>query len=213
MINLSELEGIVHLQTGEKVCFRLIGVDVIRGVLETAQHGRVFERESLILAASHRLAIVRPEAMVQIDLLSGEALDAVTFDPALKLISAQEISEETWQKAQELLELMTRRREDVVKTPGRVIHVLGEFRLVDGRAVRVHYELQTPREVEQHRFLQDFFKIPKLPFNRLEGGVALINPRQVTAATFYPGALSGVDTWRVYDFSIRACDARGETKG
>ncbi|MGA2053411.1 MAG: hypothetical protein ABSH19_08880 [Opitutales bacterium] len=86
-------------------------MDVIRGVLETAQHGRVFERESLILAASHRLAIVRPEAMVQIDLLSGEALDAVTFDPALYLFSAQELSAETWQKAQVVLVLMSRGRE------------------------------------------------------------------------------------------------------
>jgi hypothetical protein len=209
MNNLSQLDVVAHLETGEKVNSRLIGVEVIRRVLETIKRGRIFGEESLILAASHRLAIVRSSAIVQLDLLSGVEADAIAFDPMLKLITAREISAETWAKAKELLEEMTRRREDLVSTPGKAITVFGELRLGDGRAVHVHYELRTPREVEQHQFLQDFFRNQKLPFNRLGGGVTLVNPRQITVATFYPGALPNAETWRVYDFSVRPVSEQG----
>lgn len=206
MSAIETLSGLIHMDNGSRIVFDAQGAyaEQIVNQLRKAP----FSEPSLVLAAAKSIVILPPQRIERIDL-------DIPFDHSfgpLDLHGAEgmrrEVEPEIWE------ELRLRRENDDVSRDQRVkdrkasLSVFGRLLLMSGRSVHLVHRIETPSLSEQHRYLREYFDIKAFSLQSLGSAMCLINPRQVVAATYYPGADPTRDTWRVNRVAVEGLDAR-----
>ena len=163
-----------------------------------------FAEQSVVLASPASITIIPAHRIVRVDL-------DVPYSPEFGVLdmhglddSRQEIDEERWER------IRLGREEDDVPREARVrnfkapLTVIGRLQSTTGLQTFLAHRIETPMVWEQHRFLKAFFALPAFAFRNIDGGLSLINPRHIVAATYHPGADPTDDAWHVNQSTVIA---------
>ncbi|GAB4463771.1 MAG: hypothetical protein OHK0029_32980 [Armatimonadaceae bacterium] len=166
---------------------------------EQVRTGRVFSQPSLVVAHDAAVQVFPGTALARIDLIVEQSsTEAATLRSGFLPdgVVQRELRGEEWKRrADEHRATGKTRRDHLGSVEGTPVTGLGWLQLLGGHTAAFEFTLPRPSEMDQRRFLQHFFSMATYPFERIGGGLAVVNPARVVASEFLPGAEPPQGSW------------------
>lgn len=197
------LTGLALLTNGEHVQFTAPGGDPAQQIVQQLSSGQVFTKPNVIIASARGLIVLNAANIVRLD-LDGEGLDdLLLLDGMGAKVQRTEVTADEWNRFVHQAESRRAKRSELIGTPGQMVVGFVRLAMAGGLSVYMRHALRSRMVIEQKQFLKEFSKHKAFPFRNQTGGIALINPANVVAASFYPGGEPPSDSWRVTDFVVQ----------
>jgi hypothetical protein len=163
-----------------------------------------FAAQPLTIATRDGIRLLRADQIVRIDLDLPWDPEFGPMDTLPADVRREEIDAERYEEWVADREASDQDRKALARRVDDPLRVIAHLRTNDARNTYIAYRMNVPPTVEQHRYLTHYFEMAAIAYERIDGGLSLINPRQIAVATYLPGADPTPSTWRATATSVRS---------
>ena len=192
---------LIHTQGGSVGTFVQENPAVASRMLEGIQPGKVFNGDSITIAGDYSLTAFVPSGVNRIDLI-GEDLPAWEY-PA-DILDVVELSEDNFRERSHVTDPARLERRRSPKETGELAVVFTEVEMTGGYRIFLAAEIQVALEAERLPRLHILFSAPAIHFRLWQGGISILNLKNLVRFTLYPGPdVTPMNAWPAHHLSRR----------
>ena len=195
------MEVRIHTQGSVEAFYQDNPTQVAR-LLRVIHPAKVFAGDIITIAGDYSLTTFATSRVNLIDLV-GEELP--TWKHPTDILKVTELSEDEYRDRSHLNDPARLEQRRIPKHTGEFAVVFVEVEMSGGKQLFLQAEIKVALEAERLQRLHMLFSAPGLHFRLREGGVSILNLKNIVRFTFNPGPdRTPIDAWPAHHLARRA---------
>lgn len=192
---------LIHTQGGSVGTFFQDNPAVAARILEGIQPSKVFTGETITIAGDYSLTAFVPSRINRIDLI---AEDLPLWEYPTDILDVVELFEDDFRERSHVSDPVRLERRQISRQTGELAVVYIEMEMAGGDRIFLAAEIQVSLEAERLPRLHMLFSAPAIHFRLLQGGISILNLKNLARFTFYPGPdVTPMNAWPAHHFCRR----------
>jgi hypothetical protein len=189
----------IHTQGGSVETFfqdnPALAVRILKGIQST----KVVNGDTITIAGDYSLTTFVASRVNRVDLIAD---DLPLWKQPADILDVVELSEEEFRERSHLNDPARLERRRSPKRTGEFAVGFVEVEITGGNRVFLAAEIKVPFEAERLQRLRILFSAPAVHFRMPQGGISILNLKNLVRVTFYPGPdVTPIDAWPAHHLS------------
>ena len=165
-------------------------------ILKEIQPAKVFTGDIITIAGDYSLTSFVPSRVNRVDLI---AEDLPLWEQAADILDVIELPEDEFRERSHVNDPSRLERRRSPKRTGEFAVVFVEIEMTGGSRVFLAAEIQVALEAERLPRLHMLFSAPAIHFQLLQGGISILNLKNLVRFTFNPGPdVTPINAWSAH---------------
>jgi hypothetical protein len=191
----------IHTQGGSVETFFQDDPSVAARIVNGIQTTNVFAADVITIAGDYSLTTFVASQVNRVDLI---AEDLPLWEQPTDILDVVELPEDDFRERSHVNDPARLERRRSPKRTGEFAAVFVEVEMTGGSRVFLAAEIQVALEAERLPRLHMLFSAPAVHFRLLQGGISILNLKNLVRFTFYPGPdVTPIDAWPAHHLSQR----------
>jgi len=183
----------IHTQSASVETFFQDNPALVASILKGIQSTKVFAAEILTIAGEYSLTSFMTSQIIRVDLI-GEDLPALKY-PA-DIVDVVELSEDQFRDQSHLNDPARLERRRSPKKTGESAVVCADVEMTGGSRIFLAAKIKVGLPAERLQRLRTLFSATAAHFRMREGGLSILNLKNLVRSTFNPGPdITPADAW------------------
>ncbi|MGA2175438.1 MAG: hypothetical protein ABSH38_10700 [Verrucomicrobiota bacterium] len=192
---------LIHTQGGSVGAFFQDNPALAARILKEIQPSRVFAGNVITIAGEYSLTSFVAARVNRVDLI---AEDLPLWEQPTDILDMVELPEDDFQERSHVNDPARLERRRSPKRTGEFAVVYVEVEMTGGSRIFLAAEIQVAVEAERLQRLHMLFSAPAVHFRLLQGGISILNLKNLVRFTFNPGPdVTPMDAWPAHHLSLR----------
>jgi hypothetical protein len=196
----------IHTQGGSVETFfqdnPALAVRILKGIQST----KVVNGDTITIAGDYSLTTFVASRVNRVDLIAD---DLPLWKQPADILDVVELSEEEFRERSHLNDPARLERRRSPKQTGEFAVVFVEVEMTGGSRIFLAAEIKVALEAERLQRLHGLFSAPAVHFRLPQGGISILNPKNLVRLTFNPGPdRAPIDAWPAHHLSRRQGSGR-----
>ncbi len=192
---------LIHTQGGSVETFFQDDPALVARILKGIQPAKVFTRDIITIAGDYSLTTFVASRVNRVDFI---AEDLPPWEYPADILYVVELSEDDFRERSHVNDPARLERRRSPKRTGEFAVVFVEVEMTGGDRIFLAAEIQVGLEVERRQRLHMLFSAPAVHFRLLQGGISLLNVKNLVRFTINPGPdVTPMGVWPAHHLSLR----------
>ena len=179
-----------------------LAVRILKGIQST----KVVNGDTITIAGDYSLTTFVASRVNRVDLIAD---DLPLWKQPADILDVVELSEEEFRERSHLNDPARLERRRSPKQTGEFAVVFVEVEMTGGSRIFLAAEIKVALEAERLQRLHGLFSAPAVHFRLPQGGISILNPKNLVRLTFNPGPdRAPIDAWPAHHLSRRQGSGR-----
>jgi hypothetical protein len=184
---------LIHTQGGSTETFFQDNPALALRILKEIQSTRSFTGDFITIAGDYSLTTFIAARVNRVDFI---AEDAPPWKHPADILDVVELSEDEFRERTHLNDPARLERRRSPKRAGEFAVSFAEAEMTGGNRVFLAAEIKVPFEAERLQRLRTLFSAPAVHFRLAQGGISILNLKNLVRVTFNPGPdVTPIDAW------------------
>jgi len=175
---------LIHTQGGSVETFFQDNPALVARILKEIQPAKVFTGDIITIAGDYSLTSFVTSRVNRVDLI---AEDLLLWEYPTDILYVVELPEDDFRKRSHVNDPARLERRRSPKRTGEFAVVFVEVEMTGGDRIFLAAEIQVGLEVERRQRLHMLFSAPAVHFRLLQGGISILNLKNLVRFTMNPG--------------------------
>ncbi len=192
---------LIHTQGGSVETFFQDDPALVARILKGIQPAKVFTRDIITIAGDYSLTTFVALRVNRVDLI---AEDLPLWEYPTDILYVVELPEDDFRERSHVNDPARLERRRSPKRTGEFAVVFVEVEMTGGDRIFLAAEIQVGLEVERRQRLHMLFSAPAVHFRLLQGGISILNVKNLVRFTINPGPdVTPMGAWPAHHLSRR----------
>ncbi len=192
---------LIHTQGGSVETFFQDDPALVARILKGIQPAKVFTRDIITIAGDYSLTTFVASRVNRVDFI---AEDLPPWEYPADILYVVELSEDDFRERSHVNDPARLERRRSPKRTGEFAVVFVEVEMTGGDRIFLAAEIQVGLEVERRQRLHMLFSAPAVHFRLLQGGISILNVKNLVRFTINPGPdVTPMGAWPAHHLSRR----------
>jgi len=192
---------LIHSQGGSVETFSQDNPALAARILKGIQPTKVFTGDIITIAGDHSLTTFVASRVNRVDLI---AEDLPLWEQPSDILEVVELPEDDFRERSHVNDPARLERRQSPKRTGEFAVVFVEVEMTGGSRIFLAAEIQVALEAERLQRLHMLFTAPAAHFRLLQGGISILNLKNLVRFTVYPGPdVTPLGAWPAHHLSQR----------
>ncbi len=192
---------LIHTQGGSVETFFQDDPALVARILKGIQPAKVFTRDIITIAGDYSLTTFVASRVNRVDFI---AEDLPPWEYPADILYVVELSEDDFRERSHVNDPARLERRRSPKRTGEFAVVFVEVEMTGGDRIFLAAEIQVGLEVERRQRLHMLYSAPAVHFRLLQGGISLLNVKNLVRFTINPGPdVTPMGVWPAHHLSLR----------
>ncbi len=192
---------LIHTQGGSVETFFQDDPALVARILKGIQPAKVFTRDIITIAGDYSLTTFVASRVNRVDFI---AEDLPPWEYPSDILYVVELPEDDFRERSHVNDPARLERRRSPKRTGEFAVVFVEVEMTGGDRIFLAAEIQVGLEVERRQRLHMLFSAPAVHFRLLQGGISLLNVKNLVRFTINPGPdVTPMGVWPAHHLSLR----------
>ncbi len=192
---------LIHTQGGSVETFFQDDPALVARILKGIQPAKVFTRDIITIAGDYSLTTFVASRVNRVDFI---AEDLPPWEYPADILYVVELPEDDFRERSHVNDPARLERRRSPKRTGEFAVVFVEVEMTGGDRIFLAAEIQVGLEVERRQRLHMLFSAPAVHFRLLQGGISLLNVKNLVRFTINPGPdVTPMGVWPAHHLSLR----------
>ena len=198
-LRIYNMKILIHTQGGSTETFFQDDPALATRILKGIQSTKGFTGDIITIAGDYSLTTFVASRVNRVDFI---AQDLPPWKHPADILDVVELSEDEFQERSHLNDPARLERRRSPKRTGEFAVGFVEVEITGGNRVFLAAEIKVPFEAERLQRLRILFSAPAVHFRMPQGGISILNLKNLVRVTFYPGPdVTPIDAWPAHHLS------------
>jgi hypothetical protein len=198
-IETDNMKILIHTQSGSVGTFFQDDPALASRILNGIQPAKVFNGDIITIAGEYSLTTFVASRVNRIDFIAKEL---PLWEQPNDILDVVELAEDEFRHRSHVNDPARLERRRRPKRTGELAVISMEVEMTGGSRMYLAAEIQVALEAERLQRLHMLFRAPAIHFRLPQGGISILNLKNLVRFTFFPGPdVTPADAWPAHHFS------------